>query len=84
MRLTCGGTIWTKWPRTARKLQNQRFWGKAVGGDMGVGQASFLGSGVDPPSSPPPTHLLGENLQYKKEFSYKGLLAGNCTFVFDY
>ena len=28
---TSGGTFWAKWPKTAWKLQNQHFWGKAMG-----------------------------------------------------
>ena len=38
MGSTCGRTVWTKWPKTARKLQNQHF----------GGQANFLGIGVTP------------------------------------
>ena len=39
MGLTCEGTVWAKWPKTAWKLHNQHFWDKTVGR-----QANFLGS----------------------------------------
>ena len=50
------GENWTKWPKTAWKLQNQHFWGKAVrgygnGGGGGV-QANLLGRRGTPSVNP--------------------------------
>ena len=60
MRLTVGGTIWAKWPKTAWKLQNRYFWSKQMGarGDKPIFRDS-------PPPPPPPVHPpppLGESL----------------------
>lgn len=40
MELTCGATIWAKWPKLNQITKS--FWGQNSGGDMG--QAKFSGS----------------------------------------
>ena len=53
-----GGTIWTKWSKTARKFQNWHFWVKTVGrgggggGEKPIFQVVGEGGSPQPPSLP--------------------------------
>ena len=55
---TSGGTIWTKWPKTASKWQNRHFWVKTVGGGD---KPIFRVVGGSPQSLP-----LGETLHAER------------------
>ena len=59
MRLTVGGTIWAKWPKTAWKLQNRYFWSKQMGAR---GDKPIFRDSPPPPSPPAPPPPLGESL----------------------
>ena len=55
-----GGTIWTKWSKTARKFQNWHFWVKTVGrggggGEGGTNQFFRWWERGDPPPAPLPS-----------------------------